>query len=89
VTESSFDRECLVHDCLPRHVRRLSPDGVRYRLLSYVVRRLVGTLRSACRQSLQKRMLLVDRLLFGAAGGPLVSEDATELGGIVERLRGI
>ena len=63
-TESSHERIFALHDCLPRAVRATPPGGMRYRLLEYVAERLLACMRSACRRSMQKRMLVVDRLLF-------------------------
>ena len=84
VTESSHDTRFHVHDCLPRDVRRLPASDLRYALLHLVVERMLDHVKSACRHSLQKKLLFVDRVLFAAP--PLVVAP-TDLGEALAALR--
>lgn len=45
-------------------MRRLAPTSLQYQILHRVVERLIPALRSACRRSLQKRLLFVNKLIF-------------------------
>lgn len=74
-TNSSHEQEFFVHDCLPRCVRRMAPTSIPYQVLHRVVEHLIPTLRSACRRSLQKRMLFIHKLIFLAPS--LLSDDMT------------
>ena len=88
-TQSSHETQFLLHDCLPREVRQLPARNLRYRLLSYVVERLVEHLKSACRRSLQKKMNFVHCVLY--ADPPLVgsAEEEGPLQDALARLKGI
>lgn len=42
----------------------MAPNSIQYQILHRVVERLIPTLRSACRRSMQKRMLFINKLIF-------------------------
>lgn len=62
-TESSHETRFYVQDCLPLRVRHQSAQSVAYQVLFGLTERLLKHCRSACRHTLQKRLLFLYRLL--------------------------
>ena len=85
LTESSHETSFRIHDCLPRTVRILPSDGVQYKLLCFVVEQLVEHLKSACRMSMQKKMLFVQKILFQEP--PLIPSDCAHMSSAIAELR--
>ena len=85
-TSSSHQTRFYIHDCLPLRVRHLSSRSTLYLILFRITEEMIRYMRSACRHTLQKRMLFIHRLLTAAP--PLV-EDSTDcpVGTVWQRLR--
>lgn len=73
LTTSSHEGRFLLHDCLPVAVRRLPTRSVLYQALFRIAEGMVRHMRSACRHTLQKRLLFVHRLLCVASPRPLLA----------------
>ena len=71
-TASSHETRFTLHDCLPLAVRRLFSWDPTQQAFLRLAEGLVRHMRSSCRHTLQKRLLLVHRLVTTAAPAPVV-----------------